>query len=376
MNNHLVIISHTEHFKDEEGNVLGWGSTVSELNNLSKHWNKITHIACLHEGVPIKGLMPYTASNFEYVSIPPFGGKSLVQKLSILIKFFTILKIIKPILKKASEVQLRLPTGIGVLLLPWFSFQKRPYKFWVKYAGNWVQKSPPLGYAFQRWWLQKNIAKCPVTINGAWPNQDSHLLTFENPCLTSEDLQEGKAILKVKQYDQPLQFCFVGRIAVNKGITRIISLIRSLDQDQKEYTFHFVGDGPMLAELNDLKQKLNYVKIEIHGFLTRRSTFDIYKMSHIILLPSDSEGFPKVIAEAMNFGCIPIVSDVSCIGQYIKATNGFLWDISTDFTKFFKDQDLSPGQLKSKSMPAHNCAKLYTYDHYYSKIQELLNNRL
>ena len=31
-----------------------------------------------------------------------------------------------------------------------------------------------------------------------------------------------------------------------------------------------------------------------------------------------SEGFPKVIAEAMNFGCIPVVSMVSSIGQYVK----------------------------------------------------------
>jgi hypothetical protein len=31
-----------------------------------------------------------------------------------------------------------------------------------------------------------------------------------------------------------------------------------------------------------------------------------------------------VIAEAMNFGCVPIVSEVSAITQYINATNGYV----------------------------------------------------
>src|SRR5690606_1663355 len=62
-----------------------------------------------------------------------------------------------------------------------------------------------------------------------------------------------------------------------------------------------------------------------HGYLSRTEVHEIYKKSHAIVLPSASEGFPKVIAEAMNYGCIPIVSDVSSISHYIKHNdNGFL----------------------------------------------------
>ena len=55
------------------------------------------------------------------------------------------------------------------------------------------------------------------------------------------------------------------------------------------------------------------------------------------VLPSYSEGFPKVIAEAMNFGCIPIVSDISCIRQYIiNGKNGFLINQTPTDSRFFK----------------------------------------
>ena len=65
--------------------------------------------------------------------------------------------------------------------------------------------------------------------------------------------------------------------------------------------------------------KATGVNFIFHGFLSRREVFDIYKKSQVFLMPTTaSEGFPKVIAEAMNFGCIPVVSMVSSIGQYVK----------------------------------------------------------
>ena len=68
------------------------------------------------------------------------------------------------------------------------------------------------------------------------------------------------------------------------------------------------------------------VDILFHGFVNRKRLFNIFSKSHFIVLPSQSEGFPKVIAEASNFGCIPIVSNVGSISQYIKdQENGFLW---------------------------------------------------
>src|SRR5690606_41847313 len=58
-------------------------------------------------------------------------------------------------------------------------------KGWYKYAGNWNQKKPPLGYALQRWMLKHQKRK--VTINGSWPKQPKHCITFENPCLTEKE---------------------------------------------------------------------------------------------------------------------------------------------------------------------------------------------
>jgi hypothetical protein len=99
----------------------------------------------------------------------------------------------------ASHVQLRVPMGIGIFLIPFFTFRNRSkYIFWVKYANNWGSYHVPIGYRIQRWFLKKNILNSKVTINGTWPNQPRQCISFENPCLTENQISEGNKIIQSK----------------------------------------------------------------------------------------------------------------------------------------------------------------------------------
>ena len=367
MHKHLVVVSHTEHYRDENGEIRGWGSTVTELNYLAQHWEKITHVACLHPGATEANALPYTAANIEFKAIPPFGGPGLADKLGILFKMPRIISEIRRALPTATEVQLRLPTGMGVVLLPWFSFRISDYLFWVKYAGNWSQEKAPLGYRFQRWWLKRNFARCKVTINGSWPSQPAHCKSFENPCLFNEELDHSEEIVANKSYDE-LKVCFVGRLSTNKGVLRILDAL-NMPQAKAIKEIHFVGDGPLKDHILDFAAK-SEIRITFHGFLNRDEIREIYKECQLIMLPSDSEGFPKVIAEAMAYGCIPIVSDVSSIGQYVNNSNGYLWDMKEDFDTYFQTLELDADSLKQRSGNAHKMAYAFTFEAYYRKLQK------
>lgn len=328
MRKKLLIISHTEHYL-QNGQAIGWGPTITEINFLSQYWEEVVHIACLHPGEAPGSSLPYTSENIRFVAIPPFGGPTWKHKLGIFLKIPSILKKIRKELKGASEVQLRLPTGIGVFLLPWFSLRKRNYTFWVKYAGNWAQEHPPLGYAFQRWWLRKNLARCKVTINGKWPDQPEHCLSFENPCLFEEDLLSGKVHVASKTIEPPFRLIFVGRLEDAKGVTRILDAFEQIDP-QLVKEMHFVGNGKNLEAYQKRAEGID-IPISFHGFLNRSEVHTLFKKVDFLLLPSDSEGFPKVIAEAACYGVIPVVSAVSSIPHYIKNENGYLWQMNSSF---------------------------------------------
>ena len=373
----LLIISHTEHYLTDRKIVVGWGPTVNEINHLAPHFESITHVAMLHKASAPSSSIEYLQENIHFIPLLPLGGKSLLSKLSIIIAIPKVIKIVKDALDQADAFQLRVPTGIAVFLIPyltWFSSKKG----WFKYAGNWNQKRPPIGYRIQRWMLKRQSRL--VTINGKWPNQPKHCLTFENPCLTITDVENGKMCITDKNISETIDFCYVGRLETPKGVGRIIEAFMQLPNQYKKKvgTIHLVGDG---NEKNNFQSRvvdttLNFV---FHGFLNRNAVFDIYRRCHFFLMPTTaSEGFPKVIAEAANFGCVPVVSNVSAIGQYIHhQKNGFLLrDTTVELLKQQIQQLLLLENSNYKKMMVENeeMVKKFTYSHYNTRIaNEILN---
>ena len=365
----LAIISHTEHYKLPDGTIVGWGPTISELNHLAQDFDEIYHLAFLHPEMPPPSSLPYTSSKIKFIPMKPLGGKGIGEKLKIIANVPSVINSVNKVLQQVDVFQLRTPTGIGVFLIPYLSlFSKK--KGWYKYAGNWSQDKPPFGYALQRWMLKKQHRK--VTINGRWPQQESHCITFENPCLTEEERVIGLQITNAKVFKPPYTFCFVGRLEDAKGVQRIIDAFGSLENKKNLNTIHFIGNGEKMKVYKKQCEELQLPTV-FHGFLDRAQVFEIYKKSHFLMLPSTaSEGFPKVIAEAMNFGCLPIVSSVSSITQYVNSSNGFVVDPCTaealrelvlDILK------IEENVLKVKASKAYKVAKDFTFENYRHRIK-------
>jgi len=365
----LAIISHTEHYQDKTGNIVGWGPTISEINHLADHFNYIYHLGFFYEEAPKKSSLPYSKSNIEFVSLPVSGGKTIWDKLGVLAVMPKLISKVNQYLKKVDVFQFRTPIGFGVYLIPYLSMMSNK-KGWFKYAGNWNQKNPPLGYALQRYFLKKQARK--VTINGKWSDQPKHCLTFENPCLTNQERHLGEELIREKDYLPPYEFCFVGRLEDEKGVQRILDALKKIDHSAFIKKIHLIGDGQKKGYYEKQINK-NKLPVKLHGFLSREQVFKIYKRSHFLLLPTTaSEGFPKVIAEAVNYGCIPIVSGVSSIGQYINNENAFMVEPTNadKLTQILKTIDkASVDDLKNKVRLCNEIAQYFTFEYYISRIK-------
>ena len=366
----LAIISHTEHYKTTSGQIVGWGPTVTEINHLIQDFEAIYHLAYLHAEDPPPSALPYSSEHIHFLPLSPRGGKSWSEKLGILKGIPETLGKVRSLVGEVDAIQFRAPTGMGVYLIPYLSGLKSP-KVWFKYAGNWNQNQPPLGYALQRYWLKKQNR--PVTINGAWPEQPAHCFTFENPCLTQAERKEGAAIIAQKSYAAPFRFCFVGRLEDEKGVQRILDAFADLPASAVAQ-IDFIGNGAKREQYEEQAQA-QQLPARFHGFLQREAVFECYRKAHFLLLPSTaSEGFPKVIAEAMNYGCIPIVSGVSSIGQYIDEENGFLVQPTTAgrLTQVLQEiinQETS-NTLRAKAEKAYLSSENFTFEHYRKRIQK------
>ena len=373
----LTIISHTEHYKLPDGTVVGLGSTVTELNHLLNVFDTIYHVAMLHTILAPASALPYKSEQIKFIPIKAVGGQNVVDKFSIVWQAPKVINTIRKTLKLSDCFQFRAPTGIGVYVIPYLVFFSSK-KGWFKYAGNWKQNNAPVAYRFQRWLLKNQ--KRHVTINGLWTNQPNQCLTFENPCLNAKDIATGTQIIKDKSFSNDhVNFCFVGRLEEEKGIGLLIDAFNSLNENDASRIgdIHIVGHGKDL-EIYKRKAEETELNFHFHGFLSRNAVHDIYIKSHAIVLPSASEGFPKVIAEALNFGCLPIVSDVSGISNYIKdGENGFLLNSISKEAIIEKLQDITnlseQDYLNMLDFERQNIKK-FTFDYYNERVKNELMN--
>ena len=149
----LLIISHTGHYLNKNGEASGWIPTVRELDFLAGHFKEVVHLAVLHHGEPPQSTTTYMAMNIKFVHISSFGGAGVLNKLKILwVVPGLIFKLIKA-LRNADVFQFRAPTSIGLFVIPFlsiFSFKKG----WYKYAGNWIQPNMPKSYHIQKMMLE------------------------------------------------------------------------------------------------------------------------------------------------------------------------------------------------------------------------------
>ena len=124
-------------------------------------------------------------------------------------------------------------------------------------------------------------------------------------------------------------------------------------------------------------KKLNNIKIKFTGSVIRKKLNKIYSISHIIILPSFSEGFPKVIAEAGAYGCVPVVSNVGSLGQYINEGNGILLKKNTvsDVLNAIILLKNNRSLLKKMSLECNKSSNRFSYDNYIKSINQIIKKK-
>ncbi len=94
----------------------------------------------------------------------------------------------------------------------------------------------------------------------------------------------------------------------------------------------FIGTGEMLdAYRKRVKQLGIENRVTFHGFVSQEELRRILVNANLFVLPTDYEGVPKAMLEAMSIGVPCLVSDVSPINSYIvDGVTGYLASNTSD----------------------------------------------
>jgi glycosyltransferase involved in cell wall biosynthesis len=313
--------------------------------------------------------------DFNLFETYDFNIKSIknifITFFKIPIVFFTILKA----MRKTDHIHLRCPGNMGLIgaIAQMFFPKKRKT---AKYAGNWDPKAKqPWSYRLQKWilsntFLTKNMQ---VLVYGEWPNQSNNIKPFFTATYSDTekiDIQP-RAIAK----DTLIKFLFAGTLSKGKQPLYAVQIVEELFKKGFKVNLELFGNG------NERVVIQNYIKnnnLESFIFLRGNQTADFikqkYQESHFLVLPSKSEGWPKVVAEAMFWGCLPLVTPISCVPYMLdhgKRGELLSEDINIDCDKIILHLQ-NENFYQDKVNKAKTWSQTFTTNYFENEIRKLL----
>jgi glycosyltransferase involved in cell wall biosynthesis len=170
----------------------------------------------------------------------------------------------------------------------------------------------------------------------------------------------------------------VSRLGKEKGIDIAIRAMVALNKEGLDFKYTIVGDGPIRKELADLVDKLNAGDhIFFHGRENdRKKLTELYQEADIFLLPSLSEGIPKVILEAMAASLSIVASDAGGIPDLIGENGERGWLIEPGSVESCKEalkKSLQNIELRNqKRMAAYEFILEHTAEKEAARIEDLI----
>lgn len=314
----FAVFTHVTHQRNKDS-YYAYGPYVREMNIWFKNVDEVEVVAPAPLPLAIRtkkernvSSLFYEQPNLTFTTIPSFD---FLKMGSAFIAVFAIPNIIFRIIgamRRADHLHLRCPGNIGLLAcFCQVFFPNKPKT--AKYAGNWDPNSKqPWSYRLQMWILSNTFLtrNMTVLVYGDWPNQSENVVPF----FTASFSEKDKQVIN-KEIRTLYKFLFVGNLIPGKHPEVAIQIVENLNKRNIRAELHFYGDGELMSLLLDREKNKDY--IHLHGNHPLEVLKQAYKDSHFLILASKSEGWPKAVAEAMFFGCIPVVTNVSCVSWMI-----------------------------------------------------------
>lgn len=325
----FAIITHVPHIL-EQNIFFAYGPYVREMNIWIKYVDKCILVAPLLdcEKSPID--FNYVSTNIDLVAVERFdvlSGKGFFKSI------FKIPKIswqIYSAMQKSDHIHLRCPGNIGLLgCLVQILFPNKTKT--AKYAGNWDPKSKqPLTYRFQMWILSNTYLtrNMQVLVYGQWEGRSRNI----KPFFTATYSENEKTPIITKGMQLQIRFIFVGALVSGKKPLYAIQLVEALFNKGFDVALSLYGEGAERDILETYISQNNLSNIiSLEGNQTQDRVKKGYESSHFVILPSESEGWPKAIAEGMFSGCVPLATKVSCVPFMLDyGKRGILLDLNLE----------------------------------------------
>lgn len=326
---HLVIVSHVEHLETPDGGLWAYTPYAREIELWADLFPRVEIVAPL---VPVDvhqlpgDVSRFTRPGITVQAMPTVGGTGPLDRLIQLVRLPELSFRLVVAMARGDAVHVRCPGNLGFLASLWAPVLGRPRV--AKYAGQW----PDFPGEPRSWRLQKRVLAsgwwgAPVTVYGDWSDPSPHVVPFFTSVLDRPQAARAarRAAVREPVASRAMRLLYVGRLSERKHPGVVVRAVAELVGRGVDATGMLVGDGPLRTRLSEEADRLGVGgRIELTGALPMDRVLDAYDESDVLVLASESEGWPKVVAEAMAFGLVPVASKRGLLPWMLADGRGFI----------------------------------------------------
>ena len=333
---------------------------------------------CVPCGTPAQsnGEISLAGHNLRVVPLPVPNGSGIWRKLRFSEWFVKSVGLLLKEVRRADAVHAPIPGDVGTIgmLLAWV--MRKP--LFVRHCGNWFIPTTAAEY-FWKWFMEtfaggRNVMLATGGAKESPSRRNPNLHWIFSTSLTERELNEAG---KGKTPNRQARLIIICRQEQKKGTGIVIESLPLILQKFPMIKLDVVGDGSDLPKFKELTARLNLSEhVTFYGKLDQTGVRQLLKQADVFCYPStSSEGFPKVVLEALAYGLPVITTKVSVLPLLLARGGGRLIDIpapnivAQNVIELLSDSNA----YLEMSAQAIDIARQYSLERWRNTIRDLLH---
>jgi glycosyltransferase involved in cell wall biosynthesis len=170
------------------------------------------------------------------------------------------------------------------------------------------------------WEILRKTLSCidsVTSVSQAGLNALRRLYNYAGPAQVIPTVVES--LKQKRQGSKEFHLIYFGRMTPLKGVDRLLRSFAQLVKVAPEARLSLVGSGEALPDLKAYAKALGVIeRVEFTGWMERNELMRYLGEVDLFCLPSETEGLPGSILEAMSIGLAVVASDVGGVSEIIE----------------------------------------------------------
>lgn len=328
----FAIVPHGIFMRDGE-NYFGNELYGNLIDRLAPYFEEIIVCAPVFQQVEVqhRSFLTYKlrSSNIKFCELPISKGTIDANIAKTVARYIKHSRIMNKQIKTWDWIHIFLPNHLGIISFILAKIYSKPFSIYV--AGDWKEVYP---YTY-RWRVGMNRMFLPVylvvnkliasligfivkdskftlvhgeTLHKRYYDKNMNIHVYRTEPIINLS-QQDFYYRKDTCQDTKIKLLFIGSLIPGKGLIYLLDAVAQLQREKINVHLDIVGIGEQESDLKTKTKVLNIENIVSYkGYIPNGAQlFEIYRNSDIFVLPTLSEGFPRVLYEAMS-QCVPIIT--------------------------------------------------------------------